>query len=207
MSWSKSIAFAGMVTIAAMALDMMFHMAGESLFGVAIAVHLPYVLVKTAIVFWALLWFSRWMGVNRNDGIVASLAASVMFDIYYNYAEPTLDRTVFTLDEAAMFIIVHFLCIVIPYLVTWKWLMSKSATGAAIDEDAPENADESGLYKIIGGMIVIGVIFLFPTKKFLRTYDLYLGLTYNDHVLIGSLAFILVVVALYKLLIRPQRIA
>ncbi len=207
MSWSKSIAFAFLVTLAAMALDMMFHLSGESLFGVNIAVHLPYVLVKTAIVFWTLLWFTRWMGANRNDGILASLMASVMFDIYYNYAEPTLDRTVFTLDEAATFIIVHFFCIVIPYLITWKFLMQKSATGAALDEAAPANANEQGLYKVIGSMIIVGAIFLFPTKKFLRAYDLYLGMTYNDHVLIGALAFILVVVALYKLLVRPQRIA
>ena len=51
MSIKKSFAFAFIVTMVAMALDMMFHMAGESLFGVAIAVHLPYVLVKTTVVF------------------------------------------------------------------------------------------------------------------------------------------------------------
>ncbi len=206
MSYKKSFAFAFIVTMVAMALDIMFHMAGVSLFGVDIAVHLPYVLVKAAVVLWTLFWFSRWMGVNRNDGVLASLMAAVMFDIYYNYAEPTLDRTIFTLDEAAIFIFAHFVFIAIPYLITWKFLMQKSTTGAALDEAAPANVEEQSLYKVIGSMIIVGAIFLFPTKSFLRTYDLYLGMTYNDHVLIGALAFILVIIALYKILIRPQRI-
>ncbi len=200
MSTIKAFAFALVVGLAAQAIDIMFHMSGESLFGVDIAVHLPYVLVKLTIITWTLFLFSRWVGVNRDDGITASFAASVMFDIYYNYAEPTLDRTVFTLDEAAIFIIVHFFCIVIPYLLIWKWLMNAPVMGeGALTNDAP-------LYKVIPIGIVIGSIFLFPTKNFLKAYNLTLGLSYNDHVLIGALAFIMVVVALYKLLIRPQKI-
>lgn len=206
MTKTKASAFAFVVTMAAMAIDMMVHMSGEPLFGVDIAVHLPYVLVKTTIVLWTLFWFSRWVGVNGRDGIVASFMSSVLFDIYYNYAEPTLDRTIFTLDEAATFIVIHFFCIVIPYLILWKWLMVKSENGAAVDAGYSGDVDEQFLYKITGAGIIVGSIFLFPTKHLLKVYNLFVGLTYNDHVLIGSLAFILVIVALYKIVIRPKRI-
>lgn len=52
--------------------------------------------------------------------------------------------------------------------------------------------------------LVLGSLFLFPTKKFLKENNLLLGLRYNDHVLVGTLAFILSIIAFYKLTIRKK---
>ncbi len=177
------------VTMSAMALDMMFHMAS------GVAVHLPYVLVKVAVV-WFTLILAYWLvGWRKWDGILWSLGASVLFDVYYNFAEPTLDRTVFTLDEAALFIIVHFFCIVIPFLALYIYGMDGlSLSGKKISA--------GGLYKIIGAGVIFGSLGLLPSKAFLKSSGLLLGLSYNDHVLIGTLAFIVALVAGYKLILK-----
>jgi hypothetical protein len=188
MTLKKAFAFSFVVTMAAMALDMMFHMA------TGVAVHLPYVLVKVAVVGATLLMASYWIGINKRDGLVWSLGASVLFDVYYNFAEPTLDRTVFTLDEAALYIVVHFFCIVIPYLLIQRYVLILDAPGAALSRGAMRN--------IIVGGVVLGALGLLPSKAFLKANGLLLGLSYNDHVLIGTLAVIAALVAGYKLLLK-----
>jgi len=189
MTLKKSLALSFVVTMSAMALDMMFHMATN------VAVHLPYVLVKVAVV-WFTLVLAYWLvGWRKWDGIIWSLGASVLFDVYYNFAEPTLDRTVFTLDEAALFIIVHFFCIAIPFLALYIYGMDGlSLSGKQISA--------GGLYKIVGAGAIIGTLGLFPSKAFLKSSGLLLGLSYNDHVLIGTLAAIAGLVAVYKLIFR-----
>jgi len=52
---------------------------------------------------------------------------------------------------------------------------------------------------------VIGSLFLFPTKQFLTENNLLLGLSYNDHILVGTLAFIVALAALYKLFLLRER--
>jgi len=51
---------------------------------------------------------------------------------------------------------------------------------------------------------IIGASFLFPSKQFLQDNNLLLGLTYNDHVMVGTLAFILATAALYKLILLTK---
>lgn len=184
----KSLSFAFVVTMSAMALDMMFHMATN------VAVHLPYVLVKAVVVGFTLILVSYWVGINFKDGLAWSLGASVLFDVYYNFAEPTLDRTVFTLDEAALFIIVHFFCIAIPYLLTWKYIIERDIAGAPMSQ--------KNQYIIIATGATIGALGLLPSKTFLKSSGLLLGLSYNDHVLIGTLAAIAALVAGYKLIFK-----
>lgn len=58
-------------------------------------------------------------------------------------------------------------------------------------------------YKIVIPGVIIGSLFTFPSRQFLKAYPaLKLGMSYNDHVLIGTLAFIAAVVALYKWIYR-----
>ena len=189
MTLKKALDLSFVVTMSAMALDMMFHMA------TGVAVHLPYVLVKVAVVWSTLILVYWWLGWRMWDGIIWSLGASILFDIYYNYAEPTLDRTVFTLDEAALFIIVHFFCIAIPFFVLYRYGMDGLNLSG-------KNISAGGLYKIIGFGAIIGSLGLFPSKAFLKSGGFLLGLSYNDHVLIGTLAFIAALVAGYKLILK-----
>lgn len=55
---------------------------------------------------------------------------------------------------------------------------------------------------------VVGLIgggaFLFPTRAMLKDYHMTLGLSYNNHILIGTLAFITAVVAMYKLMLTKK---
>ena len=155
-----------------------------------VAVHLPYIAVKSTVIFWTLFWFSKWVGINVPRGSVASFMASFLFYTYYRFAEPTLDRTIFVLDEASVFMIVHFLCIIIPYLITLQWLLPKN-------DLIP--TDNKNLYWVMGIGSLVGLIFLVPDRLFFKANPSFLiGLTYNDHVLIGVSAFILVIAALYK---------
>ncbi len=189
MTLKKALALSFVVTMSAMALDMMFHMA------TGVAVHLPYVLVKVAVVWFTLVLAYWWLGWRLWDGIVWSMGASILFDIYYNFAEPTLDRTVFTLDEATFFIAVHFFCIVIPFLALYKYGMDGLNLSG-------KNISTGWLYKIIGVGAIFGALGLFPSKAFLKSSGLLLGLSYNDHVLIGTLFVIAALVAGYKLVFK-----
>ncbi len=184
----KALAFSFIVTIAAMALDTMFHLA------VGTAVHLPYVLVKLVVVWFALFLASWWVGVNKRDGLAWSLGASALFDLYYTFAEPTLDRTVFTLDEAAFYIVVHFFCIIIPYFIALQYLLERDAAGIVMRR--------STLYYIIAGGAMVGALGMLPSEVFLKTAGLLLGLSYNNHVLIGTLAVIAALVGGYKLILK-----
>lgn len=189
MNLKKALALSFVVTMCAMALDMMFHMA------TGVAVHLPYVLVKVAVVWFTLFLVYLWLGWRKWDGIIWSLGASVLFDVYYNFAEPTLDRTVFTLDEAAFFIIIHFFCIAIPFFILYKYGMD------GLNLSGIQMA-EGKLYQIIGAGALVGALGLFPSKVFLKTNGLLLGLSYNDHVLVGTIAAIAALVAAYKLILK-----
>ena len=56
-------------------------------------------------------------------------------------------------------------------------------------------------FSLIGVVgVVIGILFLFPTREYLKSHQFNFGLSYNDHVLIGTLGFIVAIVAAYKLL-------
>lgn len=188
MSFKKSFAFAFVVTLAAMALDMMYHMATD------VAVHLPYVLVKTTVVGFTLTLASYWIGINWKDGVVWSFLSSALFNIYYVFAEPTLDRTVFTLDEAAIFIVIHFFCIIIPYLLVYKYLIVLPVPGRKLSENT--------MYGIISIGALVGALGLFIPKAILKANGLLFGLSYNDHVLVGTLAGLAALVAGYKLILK-----
>ncbi len=191
MNYKKALAFAFIVTLSSQTLDIMIHLAD------GVAVHLPYISVKSLVIFWTLFWFSKWTGINLSHGVIASFLASFFFYLYYRFAEPTLDRTIFVLDEASFFIIIHFLCIVIPYLITWKWLLQK---------DNSNFPTSPFLNWIIGFGSLVSLLFLGPNRAFFKANpSLLLGLSYNDHILIGTLALILVVGAIYKKILLSKK--
>jgi hypothetical protein len=192
MDYKKALAFAFVITLASQTLDIMIHLAD------GVAVHLPYIAVKSTVIFWTLFWFSKWAGINWGRGTVASFLASFFFYIYYRLAEPTLDRTIFILDEAFVFMFVHFLCIFFPYLITWKWLLHKNNLDFAM-ADSWQDVSAKTLYWVLSLGSVVGLLFLVPNRTFFKVNpNFLLGLNYNDHILIGTLALILVIASLYK---------
>ncbi|HSU72423.1 MAG TPA: hypothetical protein VLJ21_01075 [Candidatus Binatia bacterium] len=108
----RSLAFAIVVTLAMNALDMLYHVATNT------AVHLHYVAVKATVIFATVLLIAVIVGRGRTPGIVTSILGPVAFYIYYTVATPTLDRSLFTLDEAVWYVVVHAIALGIAY-----WLM------------------------------------------------------------------------------------
>jgi len=117
---AKALAFAVVVALAAQAIDIFFH------FILGVTVHLPYISVKSFVIAFTLFWFSYWTGVKWDRGLIATITAAILFYIYYRYTEPTLDRTIFKIDEDFGFVFIHMFAIYLPYFLTWKFLLKKS---------------------------------------------------------------------------------
>ncbi|MBI4016177.1 MAG: hypothetical protein HY363_00615 [Candidatus Aenigmarchaeota archaeon] len=109
LTWQYTLFFSLLVTIGMNSLDMMYHLATDT------AVHLNYVAVKFTIIFLVVFLIAHLVGIGLEEGIVSSIGGPVIFYIYYTFATPTLDRSVFTLDEAVWYIVVHALALFIVY--------------------------------------------------------------------------------------------
>lgn len=113
-SFLKSLVFAVAVTLAMNALDMSFHVATDT------AVHLNYVAVKFTIVFAAVFLIALLLGFGRTQGIVTALLGPIAFYIYYRVASATIDHSLFRIDDAVWYILVHAIALGITY-----WLASR----------------------------------------------------------------------------------
>lgn len=182
MTIKRSFVFALVVTLAMQTLDIVAH------FLTGHAVHLGYIAVKMAVIFYTLFLYTAWMGTGRKHAILSGLTGTVIFDFYYRFAHPTLDRTVFVLDEKSItWIIAHLIFLLIPYFLT-LWLMEK--------ETAHSNCPtltKNRLTFIIFATLIITTVFVFPKDGIIG------GLSYNDHIFVGTIAFITSVVGFYKL--------
>ncbi len=159
MSWKKVLAFAVVVTLASQTLDILVHLLTN------VAVHFGYVATKMAVIGFTLFFFSYWVGINKKMGIISSLVAAVMFYIYYRFAEPTLDRTVFVLDEDTWFILIHFAVILIPYWLTLKYIFTEASTLGI-------EMEKNRLYTIIFFGLLLGAAFTFPAAQYLTANNL-----------------------------------
>ncbi len=192
MDWKKDLAFTAIVTLASQTLDVLVHLAGD------IAVHIPYVAVKMTVIAFTLFFYAYWIGVSKKDGLISCMLASALFYVYYRFAEPTLDRTIFVLDEASIFIIIHWIAIVIPYLITSEYLLPQPRYSGL-------NLKSKTLYSTAGTGLALAALLMIPTRQVLKANGLNFGLSYNDHVLVGTLALILAIIALYKLLLTSKK--
>ncbi len=116
----KALIFAFIVTLAMNALDMLFHVATET------AVHLNYVAVKFTIVFLSTFLIASVIGIGRTPGIVTSFLGPVAFYIYYRVATPTLDRSLFKIDDALGYVFVHAVALMLAYWLATKVMEKKS---------------------------------------------------------------------------------
>ncbi|MBI4145296.1 hypothetical protein HY493_03755 [Candidatus Woesearchaeota archaeon] len=152
--WTAFI-FGIIVTLAMNALDMLYHVVTDT------AVHLNYVAVKFTIIFATVFLIALVIGRGKTPGIVTSVLGPVAFYFYYSVASPTLDRSMFTIDEAVWYVVVHVIALAIAYLLAqsfvvkqkggrlpfailvslaalplyWGWLMALVKLGGGLDED------------------------------------------------------------------------
>ncbi len=186
MFWKKAFAFALVVTLAGMALDIMIHLL------TGVVVHFNYVIEKTFVVGLALFLFSWWIGADWKHGIGFVFIASSLFYVYYLLAVPTLDRAVFTLDEQIKWVFVHFVVIYLPYL-TGLSILDKSLSARPVISNR-----NLLLVTILGSSLF--ALMSFPGVSFIVDNNLVIGRTYNDHIAISIVLLTLGIVACYRLL-------
>ena len=101
-------------------LDALYHLATET------AVHINYVAVKFTVIFSTVFLVAYWVGKSKTDGIFTSVAGPSIFYIYYIFANPTLNRAVFKIDENFGYIFVHIAALLAAYFVVYyAWFLKK----------------------------------------------------------------------------------
>ncbi len=105
MKLAKAFSLALVVALAAECIDLIFH------FLLGAEVHLPYVAIKITVIAFTFFFLTYRAGISHRDGIAGAVIASLLFYVYYRFSEPTLDRTIFKLDEDTLFILIHFAAI------------------------------------------------------------------------------------------------
>lgn len=108
------------VTAVMNALDMVYHLA------TGWAVHLNYVAIKLTVIFLTVWMITQFVGIGREEGIVASILGPFVFYLYYVFAGATLNREVFKIDEQFWFFFLHAALMLIAYFAAWGFVKSKS---------------------------------------------------------------------------------
>lgn len=103
-------------------LDALYHLATET------AVHINYVAVKFTVIFLVVFLVAYWVGKGIVDGVFTSIAGPVIFYVYYIFANPTLNRALFKIDENFGYIFVHIAALLTAYFVVYKaWVQKKGS--------------------------------------------------------------------------------
>ncbi len=170
MNWSKlgqSFIFSFLVTAVTNTLDMTYHIA------VGTAVHLHYVAIKFTVLFLTIFLVDLWIGRETKDAVFSSIAGPLVFYFYYLRATPTLDRSVFVLDEAFGYFFVHAAAMYLAYL-----LITKIYDGC----DTQFNAKKWIL-------LIAGIVFTLVPYSALKSTGLHLELGPANLVLVGIMLF------------------
>lgn len=101
------------------ALDMAYHLATNW------AVHLNYVTIKLTVVFFSVWMISEFIGIGKKEGIVASILGPLVFYFYYLFANPTLNREIFRIDEQFWFFFLHAGFMLIAYFSAYSIIRKK----------------------------------------------------------------------------------
>ena len=103
-------------------IDAIYHLATET------AVDILYVAVKFTIIFLVVFLVAYWVGKSLTEGIFTSVAGPVIFYIYYIFANSTLNREVFKIDENFGYIFVHIAALLVAYFVVYRtWVLKKGS--------------------------------------------------------------------------------
>ena len=116
----SNLLFSIAVTIVMNALDMVYHLA------TGWAVHLNYAAIKLTVIFLSVWMITQFIGIGREEGIVASIFGPFMFYIYYVFAGATLNREIFRIDEQFWFVFLHITLMLIAYFAAWSFAKGKS---------------------------------------------------------------------------------
>jgi plastocyanin len=202
MTKKQALLLAILVALASQCIDAIIHLQMD------IALHIPYMAVKMSAIGFTFFWYYYWIGRSRIDNSINAILATSIFYLYYSFAEATLDRTVFTLDEASIFIFIHWVAIIIPMILV-EYLVPVTPPLAKFMPANPEENESLVRYfqNIVLGGLVVGALLMFPSKTFLVNNGLILGVPHNEHVMGGTFAFILAAVAVVKImkLQRPKQ--
>ncbi|MBI2658256.1 hypothetical protein HYX08_06205 [Candidatus Woesearchaeota archaeon] len=115
----SNLLFSIAVTAVMNALDMMYHLS------TGWAVHLNYVAIKLTVIFLSTWMITQFIGIGKEEGIVASIFGPFIFYIYYVFAGATLNRDVFKIDEQFWFFFLHFALMLIAYFAALSFLKSE----------------------------------------------------------------------------------
>ncbi|MEK6848362.1 MAG: hypothetical protein AABX65_01890 [Nanoarchaeota archaeon] len=121
-SFINSLLFSFFISMSMLMLDAFYHLASNT------AVHVNYILVKIVIVFLALFLTTLWIGKGTNPGIFSIILGPVIFYIYYVYADATLNRSIFKLDESFGYVFLHILVFLIAYAVFYNFIEKKKGS-------------------------------------------------------------------------------
>lgn len=119
MSLLFNLLFSILLTLIMNGLDMVFHLS------TGWTVHLNYVAIKLTIIFLTTFLIAYFIGKGKQEGIVTSIFGPFLFYIYYLFANPTLNRQIFTLDEQFWFFFVHMFFMLIAYFSALHFIKNK----------------------------------------------------------------------------------
>ena len=115
----SNLLFSIAVTIVMNALDMVYHLA------TGWAVHLNYIAIKLTVIFLTVWMITQFIGIGKEEGIVASIFGPFIFYIYYVFAGATLNREIFKIDEQFWFFFLHAALMLIAYFAAYNFAKSK----------------------------------------------------------------------------------
>lgn len=115
----SNLLFSIAVTAVMNALDMVYHLA------TGWAVHLNYVAIKLTVIFLTVWMITQFIGIGKEEGIVASIFGPLMFYVYYVFAGATLNREIFKIDEQFSFIFLHIALMLVAYFAVFNFVKSK----------------------------------------------------------------------------------
>lgn len=101
------------------ALDMIYHLS------TGWAVHLNYVAIKLTVIFLSVWLITQFIGIGKEEGIVAGILGPLIFYAYYVFAGATLNREIFKIDEQFWFVFLHIALMLIAYFSAWQFVKSK----------------------------------------------------------------------------------
>ena len=114
---TDSLIFSFIVALPMVMLDVVYHLA------TATAVHINYVAVKFTIIYLTLFLTTYWVGKGLNEGIFATIAGPLLFYIYYVFADPTINRDVFKIDDSFGYIFLHIAVFAVSYAVVHNFVV------------------------------------------------------------------------------------
>lgn len=123
--FAQEFLFSFLVALPMVMMDALWHLATNTV------VHINYVAVKFTLIFLTLFLTSYWVGKGFNQGLFATIAGPALFYIYYLFADPTINREVFKIDESFGYIFLHIAVFVIAYAVVYNLILHRKSTKEA----------------------------------------------------------------------------